>query len=577
MVYSGLYLANMGVFLSLHWFFLLAGLALTSTGTAAQNLVQVQLTSGTNITGRLHSGVETYNGIPYADPPIGPLRLRPPQKISRHLDSVDGTGIAAACPQLLLSPADKNIISSIGSQILDLPFFKDVKGQEDCLTVSVQRPANIKPGDKLPVLFWMYGGGFALGSTNTYDGASLVREGVANNQPFIFVAVNYRVGGFGFMPGIEMLNEGSANAGLLDQRMGLEWVADNIDQFGGDPDRVTLWGESAGSISVFYQMALYGGNSSYKGKPLFRGGIMNSGTTIPAEPMDGFKGQATYNQVLKEAGCAGTVNNTLSCLRELDYDTFYNAVTQTFSGVFSFSGTKISFPPRPDGKVLPLSPEELAATGQYYAVPMIAGDQEDEGTIFALYQQSVKTSDDLVNYFSQFVFPNATKEQLSELVEAYTKDDEGSPFRTGPINSLYPMYKRIAAIIGDVTFTLSRRSFLEATAKANPNMPAWSFLSSYAHPLPILGTFHASDLIQIFYGIPPTHATSSTRQYYFNFLYNQDPNKGNKGQLDWPVWKGNNTLMWFKTQLDNGYLTDSFRNNQYIVLAKLAKAKVLRQ
>ncbi|KAG8428246.1 hypothetical protein J3459_005927 [Metarhizium acridum] len=234
--------------------------------------ILIQLTSGTVVTGRSNFGVETFNGIPYSDPPTGSLRLRPPQKLSRILDKVDGTGIAAACPQLLVSPADKNIISNIGG-----PSSKSTK-----------------PGENVPVRFWIYGGGFVLGSTNTFDGTRLVREGVANKQPFIFVAVNYRVGGFGFMTGSDILNEGSANAGLLDQRMGLEWIADNINQFGGGPDKVTLWGESAGSMSVFYQMALYGGNATYKGKPLFRGGIMNPGTALPAEPIGGPKGQATY-------------------------------------------------------------------------------------------------------------------------------------------------------------------------------------------------------------------------------------------------------------------------------------------
>src|ERR1700761_7272936 len=108
-----------------------------------------------------------------------------------------------------------------------------------------------------------------------YDAAGLVSNAINMGKPYVFVAVNYRVGGFGFMPGSEILQDGSANLGLLDQRMGLEWVADNIESFGGDPDKVTIWGESAGSISVFNQMALYNGDANYNGKPLFRGAIMD--------------------------------------------------------------------------------------------------------------------------------------------------------------------------------------------------------------------------------------------------------------------------------------------------------------
>jgi carboxylesterase type B len=110
-----------------------------------------------------------------------------------------------------------------------------------------------------------------------YPGSIWVEASQQQKQPIIVVTVNYRVGGHGFLGGKELDAEGSTNLGLLDQRLALEWVSDNIDAFGGDPTKVTIWGESAGSISVFDQMAAYDGNNKYKGKPLFRGAIMNSG------------------------------------------------------------------------------------------------------------------------------------------------------------------------------------------------------------------------------------------------------------------------------------------------------------
>ncbi|KAJ6781354.1 hypothetical protein PWT90_02765 [Aphanocladium album] len=531
--------------------------------------VKVQLAAGATVTGRSQSGVETFNGIPYALPPVGDLRLRPPQKLpANYTSNIDATGIAAACPQLLISPADDNLIAAVGSKLLDLPFFNKLTGQEDCLTISIQRPANTAPDAKLPVLFWIYGGGFALGSTNTYDGSSLLKTGIQNSQPVIFVAVNYRINGFGFLPGAEILMDGSANLGLLDQRLGLEWVADNIAEFGGDADKVTLWGESAGSFSVFYQMALFDGNATYKGRSLFRGGILNSGIGAPAERIDGPKGQATYEKVVKNAGCAGS-SDTLSCLRSVNYETYYKAVTKEFTSAFSYYGTKISFLPRPDGKVLTASPEVVAKSGRYFAVPTIVGNQEDEGTLFSIFQQSIKSETDLVDYFHDNYFANAPRTLLTEWITSYTKNKIGSPFRTPLINTIYPMFKYVAALIGDQSFILGRRKWLEDTSAAHPNTPTWSYLSSYAHQLPILGTLHASDLLQIFYGLPETYATKSTRKYYFNFLYNLDPNLEGDNYEYWPRWQDNKTLLWFETPIRNSYLTDDFRQPQYEALLKL--------
>lgn len=531
--------------------------------------VQVRLHSGLTVDGRSVSGIDTFNGIPYAVPPTGSLRIRPPQRLpGNQTGRVDATGIAAACPQLLLSPADDTIVGKVGGELLQTHFLSKLTGQEDCLTVSIQRPVNTRADSKLPVLFWIFGGGYAFGATNTYDASSMVAEGVANDQPFIYVAVNYRLNGFGFLPGAEVLKDGSANVGLLDQRLALEWVAENIEQFGGDPDKVTIWGESAGAFSVFYQMALFDGNATYKGRPLFRAGILNSGVGVPAEPMDGPKGQAVYDKVVAEAGCSNAAD-TLTCLRDLDYDTYYKAVTENFNSAFSFYGTKISFLPRPDGRTLLLSPEEAAATGRYFAVPIIVGNQEDEGTLFSLFQQSIKSDTELVDYFANNDFPNASKADLTEWVTSYSASDVGSPFRTPKINGLYPMFKQIAATIGDQSFILARRKFLESHTAAHPKVPAWSYLSSYAHHLPILGTAHATDLAQVFFGLPPTFATSSTRRYYGNFLYNLDPNSGADDNLSWPLWRENRTLLWFETQFKNSHVRDDFRSQQYEALLKL--------
>lgn len=403
-----------------------------------------------------------------------------------------------------------------------------------------------------------------LGWAAMYDGTDLLDQAISQDQPFIFVAVNYRVAGFGFMPGKEILADGSSNLGLLDQRLALEWVADNIEAFGGDPTKVTLWGESAGAISVFDQMALYGGDNTYNGKPLFRGAIMDSGSIVPADPVDCPKGQLVYDTVVQTGGCSGA-SDTLECLRALPYDKFLNAANSV-PGFLGYQSVALSYLPRPDGTVLPDSPDVLATQGRYAAVPMINGDQEDEGTIFTLFTSNLTTTQELLEYLATYYFTGATTEQLEALLETYPQDiTQGSPFRTSLLNELYPQFKRISALLGDLVFTLSRRGFLDVTNAVNPSVPSWSYLASYNYGTPFLGTFHGSDLLQVFFGIYDNYAAKSIRTYYYNFLYSLDPNVGYGSYPNWPQWKdtgsGNQLVQFYA--LSQNYLADDFRNDSY--------------
>jgi carboxylesterase type B len=343
----------------------------------------VLLPAGT-VTGASGDGVEHFSGIPFAEPPTGSLRLKPPVRLEKFSSgSFQATGVGPACPQ------QTNVeITPLLLEVLLLPGVAETLGfgsatgdeSEDCLTISVTRPtgAHTKTDKKLPVLFWIYGGGFEAGSPQMYDGTSLVLESVAQGKPMIFVAVNYRLGAFGFLGGKEVAEDGATNLGLLDQRMGLEWVADNIAAFGGDPDAVTIWGQSAGAISVFDQLALYDGDNTYKGCALFRGAIMNSGSITPTEPVDGVKAQGIFDAVAEAAGCGSAVSSSkLNCLRGVDYATFLKA-SNSAPPYLGYNSLAFSYAPRPDGRILTASPEVLAKEGRYAAVPIIIGNTENE-------------------------------------------------------------------------------------------------------------------------------------------------------------------------------------------------------
>jgi carboxylesterase type B len=194
------------------------------------------------VVGYTDTGVEAFRGIPFAEPPLGNLRFKPPVTLSKPFGRIMTTAVPKGCPQMV-AQYTATMPSLLGS-LANSPTFQAALGSgEDCLTLNVQRPANTTSSAKLPVVAWIFGGGFELGATNQYSGFGIVNKSMSLGQPIIYVAMNYRVGGWGFMAGKELQAEGSTNVGLRDQRLGLEWIQDNIAAFGGDPEKVTIWGE----------------------------------------------------------------------------------------------------------------------------------------------------------------------------------------------------------------------------------------------------------------------------------------------------------------------------------------------
>ncbi|KKZ63197.1 triacylglycerol lipase [[Emmonsia] crescens] len=512
-------------------------------------------------------GIEVFPGIPFAKPPVGPLRLKPPQPLTEPLGTYEAKENGKACPQFFFSTElDDAIPTTPLGKLMTSPLFQEVlNAGEDCLHLNIHRPVGTTEADNLPVLFWIYGGGFELGWNSLFDIGSWVTASVKAGKPIIAVAVNYRVGGWGFLPGKEVLADGSANLGLLDQRLGLQWIADNIAAFGGNPDEVTIWGESAGSISVFDHMVMYDGDHTYKGKPLFRGGIMNSGSVVPADPVDTPKGQVVYDTVVGYAGCAGSAD-TLNCLREADYETLLHAMNSV-PGILSYSSIALSYLPRPDGTILTKSPDELLLEGKIAKVPFILGSQEDEGTLFALFQSNITTKDQLATYLKTKFFHSASDEQITELIATYSSISEyGAPHRTGLFNNWYPQFKRLAAILGDLTFTLTRRSVLDISNMVHPDVPTWSYLSSYGYGLPVLGTFHGSDLVQVFFGIFPNYASRAFHEYYLAFVHGQDPNSDTK-MPTWPRWSESRQLL-NMYDWSSKLIPDNFRQKSYEFILK---------
>lgn len=534
-----------------------------SLGVVAAPTVTAPLPDAT-IVGVDLGAVEQFEGIPFGQPPVGQLRLNAPRPLNpdQSLGTINAVALGPTCPQNLLDTnfADGLPQAALGV-LLNTPLFQQVGNiDEDCLYLNIYRPAGIDASAKLPVLYWMHGGGFTMGFGFPSEGVPFVADSIAKGKPIIFVAVEYRVGGFGFLGGREVMEAGVGNLGLLDQRLGMQWVADNIEAFGGDPDKVTIWGESAGSISVFDHLVLYDGDNTYKGKPLFRAGIMNSGSLVPADPVDCEKAQIVYDHIVEKAECSGA-SDTLQCLRDADYQTLLWATTDvpTF---LSYSSIALQYMPRPDGVVMTQSPEFLIEQGKFAKVPIIIGDEEDEGTLWSLVQSNLTTTDQVADYLQTWFFHHSTFEQMQEYVGTYqTITEDGSPFRTGLLNNWYPQFKRLAAILGDLAFTLSRRYFLDSRHAAAPELPAWSYMSSYFYGVPILGSVHGGDIFHIVFSVPYDYATHTMHEYYLSFITDLDPNSNNDAP-EWPQYHESEQLLNLYATYQQ-FITDDFRADSY--------------
>jgi para-nitrobenzyl esterase len=289
--------------------------------------------------------VRTFKGIPYAAPPVGPLRWKAPQPAAAWTGVRQATGYGARCMQ---APIYSDMI------------FHDTGPSEDCLYLNLWMPATpVQP--KLPVMVWIYGGGFAAGATSEprQDGGNLSKKGV------VVVSMNYRLGIFGFFSHPALARESGHNAagnyGLLDQVAALKWVKDNIADFGGDPGNVTIFGESAGSFSVSALMA------SPLSQGLFRRAIGESGA---------YFGDTLRAQLRAETEKAGVEFAKSS----LGTDSIEALRAQPAADVLEAASKQGAprFVPNIDGYFLPESVEAIFAAGKQSHVPLLAGWNADE-------------------------------------------------------------------------------------------------------------------------------------------------------------------------------------------------------
>ncbi|KAF9462050.1 Alpha/Beta hydrolase protein [Collybia nuda] len=467
-------------------------------------------------------------GIPYAQPPIGDLRLRRPRSLNTTFGRLDATKYSALC---------WNVPTTGSSDGAGIP------QSEDCLTINVVRPNNVATSRSLlPVMFWIHGGGLTAGGSGIdwYNGTYLVQAAMNFKNPIVFVSINYRLSQLGFLAGKALADEGSLNLGHYDQRLALHWVQENIAAFGGDPTKVTIFGESSGAHSVGMQFRAFGGRDDN----LFRAGITESGTANNYPLPDSTNLQSSYDQLVANSSCRGftTASTQLACLRQIPVDEFRFAVQH-----WSTSAVV-------DGDIIPLSEGNALNAyrkGLFVKRPFMTGANTDEGTAFSGNPTSMAQ---LVSSLGSLGLNDTA---LQRLLELYPSDPFlGAPYNTGAFLPFGPgsLSKQLSSVMGDVVFIALRRFVAQQLAKQNVPVKTYRFNQIALNSSDAVGVTHFSEVFYVF-GNPtcPMHldrclsaraedrALSSLMQsMWISFAVHLDPNMNNfPGASVWPDYSAN--------------------------------------
>ena len=461
--------------------------------------VPVQLDSGAveGVAVEADPAVQVFRGIPYAAPPVGELRWKAPAPVSAWEGVRSATEFSGACPQ------GPGLAQMMGVPLPD--------PSEDCLYLNVWSTAVGKDA-KLPVMVWIHGGGLSLGWGHQalYDGVQFAQKDV------VLVSINYRLGALGFLADSRLTEESgvSGNYGLMDQIAALEWVQRNIAAFGGDPGNVTIFGESAGGTSVYALLA------TPRSKGLFHRAISQSawvtdGNFVALSDDDGDsaegRGEAWLAQHFAEA-------DSLAELRAIEPDALVAAQDQGFNLAVTI-----------DGDFMPEHPQAIFESGKQMNVPLVAGSNTDEGTMFV----------------GALPF---------ETVDAYKAAITGMfPAHAETILELYPAANDAALfqvknqIIADTWFAQATRNMLAAWSQV-PS-PAFQYhFSRRSTAMPMMGAAHAAEIKYAFSNLTPPESGQEADQaladamirYWVQFATSGNPNA--EGLPEWPAYEAETDL-----------------------------------
>jgi para-nitrobenzyl esterase len=466
------------------------------SGVAEPLSEEIRLLDGPIRGERIGENLLVYRGIPFAAPPVGDLRWKPPQPVASWNETRNSIAFGNACPQ------PPNELFGPEAQAMG-PI------SEDCLYLNVWTAAR-QDDEKRPVMFWIHGGGFTTGagSMPMYDGGTLARDGV------VLVTINYRLGPFGFFAhpllSAESPHNASGNYGLLDQIAALEWVHRNIARFGGDPGNVTIFGESAGSASVCRLLV------SPLSRGLFHRAIAQSGGVHGRnkhlrENWDGTESAEAMGERLQRRLVPDAAGDPMAALRRVPAEELLKAAAPAV-GLY---GQGDKYRPVVDGWVLPDDPGRLFDTGKAQNVPFLTGTNADEGTIFIRQ------------------LPIRRKTGYRLILRSIAQDRADDIEKLFPVETADAIPDALNKLTTALAFVAPARAMVRALDRQNTPAYLYHFTRVPASPLlKTYGAFHSLEIAYIFgnfrgaltAGPADNELSKTVRAYWIQFARTGDPN-----------------------------------------------------
>lgn len=494
------------------------------------------------LVGRTRGAVSAFLGVPYAAPPVGALRWRAPTAAAPWTTARDASRRSPACPH---TPA-RDPISG-----------QSYTTAEDCLALDVYTPRAERGANK-PVMVFIHGGGFVngTGALDLYEGRALAQRG-----DVVVVTINYRLGQLGFLghPALRAEQgeraEGPANYGLLDQQMALRWVRDEISAFGGDPNNVTIFGESAGSLSVCLHLVAPGSRGLFHraiGQSASCTFFVNRERTTPDTRFE--SAEALGGRFARALGCDGraTPEETLACMRAKPVSEVLAAEPRAAE----LNIRDARYQPTIDGIVLPDRPWTLFRNGMFARVPTMTGTNRNEGTAFSLTRTISNDSE----------YRSAIRQLLPLRAAVLDAAVEDIVARLWPA-SAYPTAKdAYDDFVGDLAFVCPARAQARLTASATdaPRAFVYHFTrENTAGRNLALGVFHGAELPYVFGNFlrpflrTAMDATVSDRtmDLWARFARSGDPNGAGLSPA-WPAYTSTDDALYVidvTTRIDRGF------------------------